>query len=584
MTIDYVTVVLFDRDDAYNFAPVDGVNYKIVALTPSAAEGARARNPSLPAASSGFSDRDQIRCVIAGRKALNQVDRSSILSTLSPSVRLMVRQSLWQVAFLEQRVRRTLPRGAWLIRNKDGVWTVARDRHSMLRILLPRIWDYGLAHKVAAGRPPAAAVFRWLQRRVARSVARKNRVLVASVTHKLRSGWRQAITEAGADLVILQPTKGFWRDYRGFLIKPGNTPVLKVPPLSIGNARVRRALKQLSHISATIDDPYLAFAWSLYIPYLSKIIPSMLALADEGGRLLKLMGVRAVFGFEANSWLSAALNEAAGRVNVQRVVLNHNSQPPSGSAAADDILSTLFRQRTFNELVDVAGIWAPSALKWSSNAPHLSVRCQKVRVEYPTADNTLIADKPFRILHAGNYQNWSDYFPWVSETSEEFLHGMERLAEAASTVDRIELIFRLRPKREVDTETLRRSITLHPHIRISDTEDNFLEQLADSDLLIAHFSTTVEQALQMGKPVLLWGSTQRYRQFEGRGAFPKGKSRAQVYVVNREQDLAEMICAIRDAHYGQPLTDEESRCYRHPLEAPSLKDWTRALLNSDWQL
>src|SRR5690606_20835997 len=136
--------------------------------------------------------------------------------------------------------------------------------------------------------------------------------------------------------------------------------------------------------------------------------------------------------------------------------------------------------------------------------------------DYPASDSRPDAGRPFRILHAGNYQNWSDYFPWVSETSEEFLSGIERLARASAAVEGIEIVFRIRPKREVDAETLRRRLKARPNLRICDTEEDFLQQLADSDLLVAHFSTTVEQALQMGKPVLLWGSARRYRQFEGR--------------------------------------------------------------------
>lgn len=586
MTQERLTVVLFDRGDASDLAPLDNTYYDIVALTPSAAEGAQARAFAVKSSNSLFSQRDQSRCIVAGRRALKQFDESASILALSPSLRLMARQSVLSIAFLEQRLHRTLRQGPWLICNRSGEWKVARDRKAALEVLLPRIWEHGLAHTISAGRPPFPAVFRWLQRRVARSLGRLGSVRIASVTQKLRSGWREAVRDAEATLVVVRPTSGHWTDYRKLLAKKGNSPVLYVSPLSKMDHEVQERLAQLHDFGLTIGDPHLAHAWSLYMPYLADIVPSMLGLAAEGSHLLKCIGAHAVFGFEANSWLSAALNEAAAAAKIKRVVFNHNAHPPSGCASADYVLSTLFEQRTYNELVDLAGIWTPSGAQWPQSgllAPR-NVQCQPVRLDYPPSSSRLSAAGSFRILHAGNYQNWSDYFPWISETSDEFLLGMERLAEAISRVDGVELVFRVRPKREVDAETLSRRIRHRPNIQVCDTEEDFLTQLASCDLLVAHFSTTVEQALQMGKPVLLWGSTQRYRQFEGQTVLPSSQCRAPVYVVSREEELPAMLAAIRDAHQGRPLTDEETTRYRHAECAPSVKEWTRGLLEPSKQL
>lgn len=578
MTAKPLTIVLFDRSDAESVEPNEYGDCIFAALTPSASEAARARGIDVLSHPALFSDRDQLRCVVAGRGAVRSVDNSAIMSSLSPSIRLLARQSLWQMAYLEHRLRRTLPHGPWFVRGRNGAWATAPDRHSLLEILLPRIWEYGRAHVVPAGRPPAAMIFRWLQRRAARSAGRSKSTKVVSVTQKLRSGWREAVRDAGASLVVLQPTSGSWQDYRNLLKRRGNSAALFVTPLPADDPLVCETVSKLRAFGSTIGDGNLAFAWLRYVPYFSKIVPTMLGTVTEGAHLLRLIDARAAFGFEANSWLGASLNEAAGLVEIPRVVLNHNSQPPSGQATADEVLSTLFEQRTYNELVDIAGIWSPSSLKWAGKRSRRTIECQSVRFEYPVIDPQTTAKRPFRILHAGNYQNWSDYFPWISETSDEFLNGMERLADASNEIEDIEIIFRVRPKREVDAETIRGRLAGRHNLRICDTEEDFLEQLAGCDLLVAHFSTTVEQALQMGKPVLLWGSAQRFRQFEGRNTLPDFQSRAAVYAVSDERDLPAMLAAIRDVHHGRPLTEGEAGLYRHPRETPSIGEWTRALL------
>lgn len=580
MITNDITVVFFDREDVNNYNLSGKTVCDFIALTPSASEAARTQGLAAQNSRTLFSDIEQCRCVIAGHRVLKEADRSPLLSELPPAIRLMTRQSLWLMAFLKYRLVRTLRQGPWLVRTISGAWQVAEDHRALLQIMLPRIWEYGLAHTVHAGRPPLSWIYGWLLRLAARVAARQRKSWVGSSTRKLRSGWPRAIKRAGAHLVLMQPTTGHWHDYRKLLPPHGDAMVLKVPPFPDNDPRVASVVETLRQIGMSLHDRDLAFSWSLYIEYMKKIVPAMLGLSEEGSRLLNLMKVRAVFGFEANSWLSAALYEAAGRVGVRRVALNHNSQPPSGNPVADSVLSTLFTHRTSNPLVDIAGLWSPFALDWKTNFnPHgtQSLR-QPVNFEHQPPKPPGNEDRPFRILHAGNYQNWSEYFPWISETSDEFLHGMERLAAAVENVEGVELIFRVRPKKEVDAQTLRSRLKIHPNVVICGTEEDFLRQLADCDLLVAHFSTTVEQALQMGKPVLLWGNTRRYRQFPGRGTPPDRDSRAAVYAVSREQDLPRMLAAIRDAHHGRPLTPEESRPYRFP-EAPSLTDWTRSILD-----
>ncbi|QEE43670.1 hypothetical protein FVA81_03340 (plasmid) [Rhizobium sp. WL3] len=389
-----------------------------------------------------------------------------------------------------------------------------------------------------------------------------------------------ALQANGKKLVVVKLTAGTWGDYRQALSRKSNAHVLKVAPYSVDSPEVLRVLDRLRGFTQVVKGEGLAVAWAIWVEYSARRVAAMLALSHEGARLMKAINARAVLGFEANSWPGAALNEAGGNVGATRIILNHNSQPPSDSSLANAVLSTLFEHRTYNSLVDVAGIWSREGLEWQKTlrSGEVVTKCHAVKVGYPAPPRKVASVRPFRILHAGNYQNWSEFFPWIAETSEEFLTGMEHLANAARTVEDIELVFRIRPKQEVDADTLRSRVTVSANVRIEDTEQDFLEQLSECDLMIAHFSTTVEQALQLGKPVLLWGNTQRYRQFEARDALPDLHSRAAVYSAKNAAQLPAMLAAIRDCHAGLPLTESELARYRHFSGTPDLTTWTLEVL------
>ena len=118
------------------------------------------------------------------------------------------------------------------------------------------------------------------------------------------------------------------------------------------------------------------------------------------------------------------------------------------------------------------------------------------------------------------------------------------------------------------------------NVTLSRGEDDFLREMAASDLLVSHFSTTVEQALQMGKPVLLWGSTRRYCQFPARWEPPSAGSRSAVYAVRDAADLPAMLAAIRLHHSGKPLSDEEVAPFRNPPDCPDIDGLARMLVSA----
>ena len=521
-----------------------------------------------------FSDLDHARCVAAGRRALAEFDAGAGPSGLPDSLRVMGRQSAWQLALITRRLSGTLPGGPWSMRDRDGRWSEAATLDRAIEVLLPRILDKGLGHGVGDGRPPMSALYRRLCGLTASRLGR-GRKWALTPTGKLKLGFGSAFEHAGFSVGSLRTTEGNWTDYarlwRGFRTGRG---ALAVPPLPANSSDVRGAMAALADLQARYSDPLVRTAWGVYLPYLAGNASTMLALVADGPELMRRLNAAFAVSYEANSWLSAALLDAAQRGGRPSIVVNHNSHRPAKTPIADAVLETLFRQRTDNSLVSLAGHWS-TALPAPAIRGNQTTKVVLYRTEYPKAASR--TGTKFRLLHAGNYQNWSDFFPWVSETADEYLRGLRRLADAAARIPGIEVVLRVRLKAEVDADVVRRAVPEAANVTVCTTEIDFLTQLAESDLLVSHFSTTVEQALQMGKPVLLWGSTHRYCQVPPRMHPPTQGSRAAVYAVHAQRDLPAMLAALRDWHGGQPLTDSEVAPFRMEPDRPDVRGFAGAV-------
>ena len=96
----------------------------------------------------------------------------------------------------------------------------------------------------------------------------------------------------------------------------------------------------------------------------------------------------------------------------------------------------------------------------------------------------------------------------------------------------------------------------------------FWISLSKSDLLISFSSTTIEEALNLRKPVGLFGGTSRYQHTFGSKNPPTESKRSAVYILN-EKNLSFMIDSIINAHKTSPLTDEELKGYVWRKDVPS---------------
>ena len=127
------------------------------------------------------------------------------------------------------------------------------------------------------------------------------------------------------------------------------------------------------------------------------------------------------------------------------------------------------------------------------------------------------------IMHAGSYKILSQR-PWMYETSNEYVRGLSSLIDVINEIPNIKLIIRFRPKKELSMDTLRSLLPKSKKYEISG-DDDLIEDIKRSFLLVSFSSTVIEESIQYRIPVLLWGGTNRYRHINVNHFLPKKNNR-----------------------------------------------------------
>lgn len=131
---------------------------------------------------------------------------------------------------------------------------------------------------------------------------------------------------------------------------------------------------------------------------------------------------------------------------------------------------------------------------------------------YPNNYTNISSNEKIRFLHASTYKGMGSFRPWIFETSDEFYKSLCELIQVFNRVDNADLLIRHREIGEMSINTYKDLIeSKNQNIFIKTDLDNpFLEDLDSADVVIANFSTTIEEALSRGKYVILWGEGNRY--------------------------------------------------------------------------
>jgi hypothetical protein len=151
------------------------------------------------------------------------------------------------------------------------------------------------------------------------------------------------------------------------------------------------------------------------------------------------------------------------------------------------------------------------------------------------------------IVHAGTPKPNKGIRLWVYETSDEYINAIRELAEAVEKIQNTVLIVKFRPTFHLSEDDMRTLIPFSEKVILS-IDEPFLDVLGMSKLLVSYASTTIEEALQNGVPVLLYGGNGRYQHIRGSQISSGSKiEKSAVYHVKSSGDLSraiEGICSL----------------------------------------
>lgn len=574
------TAVLYDAVDARRFLAERPDAARILALTPNARAPFLGSGIPILASSSVYR-------AYAHRRSLARVQRAKLLlmpairqAGLSPSVSETLRGIFEMVGAMTARAYSTLGQGPWLFPTSSG-WEEVVHRDAAHDALLRRLalepgWP-------PYRRAPASFAVTLVNRLIALLLSRRTSFVFCNAD----KGFADVIDDiAGRGSVIvavnLHPALGTWRDLARSCLGLWRALVGgRIVPMTVSPDRTdERIVQTIENTLAAIQDPVLnrgieVFSGSLVgggVEAHSMQAP----LVDLISRLKPL----ALLTYSLRWRFEAALGEAAGRVGIQRWLVSHGSHPVPDGATSAAALDGHAEGLLVSRLADVAFPQSPQAARAASRLMPALPRCAVLPAVWGHTVAGCRETPVFRVLQAGTLKSWRDHRPWMYETSDEFVDGLVALAMAFQALGPgFQLMIRVREASECSLATLRMLVPEGSNVSIK-TDGDFLDDLAESDLLVSHSSTTIEEALTARRPVLLFGGGCPYRHLAAETVTPTLDSRAAVYAVDDAAALPHMIAAIKEAHRGRPLTNIELADFIWPETTGRLADRIAAFIRS----
>jgi hypothetical protein len=554
-----ITAVVYDTEDARAFLRDRPEANEILTLTPNARVILKDSGIPIIPSTDRYTDRDHVRCVARIRRA----DRQLVAAlekepALGIAAKETLRHDVRVAAATAVRLWLTLgKKGPWTIHSPSG-WVQTNDRRDAFSVLNDLIAVINIRNRKRPNDTWAKPLFRLLSRLCTRYLKTKKPFLVTGYLYGLSELANRASAEGRMPLHIraghgrvaeLSHTiQAFWR---AFCAKAGAR-------LIVYGDESEDAHKAALHVLASISDPVIRLGLT---PLRKAITQGAVATQSAVAEMSTLIGILRPSSLIAHSlrWNDeAALGEAAGLSSVPRILISHGSHTAQHEPAAEDEQRLMADGLLVSSLADMALAQSPHAEAMAKRVKPDAVvrRIRPTMWGYKSLPQPNTPGNRKRILHAGTYKSIFNYRPVVYETSDEYVMGLVSLVEAVARIPDADLIIRVRPMPECDIATLRDLLPKPPNCQIK-TSGSFLEDLADADLLVSFSSTTIEEALQARRPVLLWGGSQRYRHLEARTILPRADNRSAVYTPDRPEDLEPMIRAVLEAHRGKPLTNAE---------------------------
>lgn len=560
----------------------------VLPLSPSAELALRCSDLPRLSLHERFSDYRFAKAMVRIERARRQLDAATAEGgVLNEAGKWALRYSFAGIALSAIRLSEGLGKtGPWTYPDADG-WKTSADRDEVRAGLIRHIigsWT-NFEGRIDFRDPPAPALFRRL-RRLALAMVPRRRValLVPRSDHPL--GLRAEL-EAQAPAVRqfhVSPAERGWLEYsrllRELLRAWSGAFQVQVRSLHAADLRLEAAV---ADAVAAVSDPDIRAGLTVLLPGIQRRVAAAHGAVADMRVAAEDIGPNLFLAYEVADSFAAALADAAGQAGISRLIVNHNTHVPTASPIGNLGVRETFLFQHPPEMADLIACWTPQTHKLAQELigsgtakPVLPLR----RLQPPLAPRP--AAGPRVVLHAGNVVRWFHHFRWIFENSDEWVDGLAALTRAANALPDLRLVIRSKFRVEADQAALRQLLPVTDRIEIkSNNSGPFLDDLAAADLLVSFSSTTIFEALQARKPVLLWGGTNRYRRLPARTAPPTPGDRTAVYTVTEEARLAPMIEAILEAHSGRPLTDDEVRDYVWLEDVPGVDELARAIASGD---
>ena len=314
--------------------------------------------------------------------------------------------------------------------------------------------------------------------------------------------------------------------------------------------------------------------------YLNRCIVYTESLVEDTKRIMKIIGPQKVISHHLRWTDTAIVGHCASELGIDTILISHGSHPPSENITSEYELNDSARGLFLSPLATKSIAQSPHAQHYcnSKNDVPTIIKYQPIMWGWGNISSVKHTKNKFQILHAGTFKTLCAR-PWIYETSNEFVYGLQRLVQSISKIENIELIIRIRSNEECEISSLEKLLPLSKNCHIK-TDGSFQDDLNNADLLISFSSTTIEEALYARKPVALFGGSNRYRHLPGSLTLPDMKNRSAVYHLT-EENASEMLEAIIAVHSNKPLTDNEVSSYVWPNSIPGIDTFVSNLIKKE---
>jgi len=392
----------------------------------------------------------------------------------------------------------------------------------------------------------------------------------------------KVIAAAGKNISILRPgvadKKSILRTLRVIIqqLFPalGSSPAIELVPAISRTKDHSVFFKKALAESKAFDSPFIE---STCVDFVNAHVCYTESLVTSIGSLFKLTNPGCVLAHHLRWMAAPALGMVARAQGVPTILISHGSHTESENVTSEYEQAHLANGLLASNLATQTIIQSPHAEKSAVQlCPNLLRRkVQPVMWGHDIEMPDRKRDR-FTILHAGTYKILGAR-PWIYETSNEFVYGLQQLVRAIHGIENIRLIVRIREElQECSISTLKRLLPGATNWELS-TTGTFQEDLQRADMLISFSSTTIEEALFARRPVGLFGGSSRYRHLPGMSEPPTMERRNAVYHFSADT-LREMLVNISEMHLNRPLTDKELHPYIWGDNVPSSREFVESLL------